>query len=81
VNLHVRRADPETGCAGIRPSRAILVTVRDMAVGEFAAVGTEEYVAGPYRFEKLEGKSHWLIDEAPEQISAFVPEHLCANAA
>jgi len=48
----------------------------DMALGEAAAIGTAEYVTGPYRFEKLEGRSHWLLEEVPSQVSTFVLEHL-----
>jgi len=53
----------------------------DLALGQTAAIRTAEYVTGPYRFERLEGRSHWLLEEVPDQISAFVLQHLRANAA
>jgi len=51
----------------------------DLALGETAATETARYVTGPYRFEKLEGRSHWLLEEVPDQVSALVLEHIRAN--
>ena len=47
----------------------------DMALGRKAAEATERYVTGPYRFEVLEGLSHWIPDEAPDALSALLLEH------
>ncbi len=47
----------------------------DMAVGEAAALTTASYVKGFYRFERLDGKSHWLLDEVPRWISTRLLEH------
>ena len=54
---------------------------QDLALGKTAAMETARYVTGPYRFEKLEGKSHWLLEEVPDQVSALVLEHIRANLA
>jgi pimeloyl-ACP methyl ester carboxylesterase len=51
----------------------------DLALGETAATETARYVTGPYRFEKLEGRSHWLLEEVPDQVSALALEHIRAN--
>jgi pimeloyl-ACP methyl ester carboxylesterase len=51
----------------------------DVALGRTAAEGTGAHVKGPYRFEVLEGVSHWIPDEAPEALSALMLEHLAAN--
>src|SRR3954451_15602591 len=48
----------------------------DAFMGETAARGVERHVAGPYRFEILEGVSHWISEEAPEVLSALVLDHL-----
>lgn len=53
----------------------------DVALGETAALGTADHVTAPYRFEKLEGRSHWLLEEVPEEVSAIVLEHLTVNSA
>ena len=37
---------------------------------------TEEYVDGPYRFEILEGVSHWIPDLAPEELTVLLLDHL-----
>jgi pimeloyl-ACP methyl ester carboxylesterase len=54
-------------------------STQDLALGETAATQTAGYVTGPYRFEKLEGKSHWLLEEAPDKVSALLLEHMRAN--
>ena len=51
----------------------------DLALGRTAAVETGKYVKGPYRFEKLDGISHWLLAEAPDRVSALVLEQLLAH--
>jgi pimeloyl-ACP methyl ester carboxylesterase len=53
----------------------------DRALGETAALATVNHMAAPYRFERLEGKSHWLLEEVPHAVSALVLEHLAANSA
>ncbi len=48
----------------------------DVALGREAAEGTGAYVEGPYRFEVLEGVSHWIPEEAPDALNALLPSHL-----
>jgi pimeloyl-ACP methyl ester carboxylesterase len=48
----------------------------DPALGAEAAEGTAEHVAGPYRFEVLEGVSHWIPEEAPEALNSLLLAHL-----
>jgi pimeloyl-ACP methyl ester carboxylesterase len=50
----------------------------DAFIGEAAARGVAQYVGGPYRFEVLDGVSHWISEEAPERLSALLLEHLAA---
>ncbi|MFT3762302.1 MAG: alpha/beta hydrolase [Pseudoxanthomonas sp.] len=49
---------------------------KDHALGEAAAIGTSRHVAGPYRFVRLSNRSHWLLEEAPDEISKLIVEHL-----
>lgn len=49
---------------------------QDIALGETAALATERHVEAPYRFERLKGISHWMLEEAPDTIAALVLEHL-----
>jgi pimeloyl-ACP methyl ester carboxylesterase len=51
-------------------------STNDPALGREAAEATAEHVAGPYRFEVLDGVSHWIAEEAPEQLNALLLEHL-----
>lgn len=37
---------------------------------------TEEYVEGPYRFEVIEGVSHWIPDLAAEPMSSLLVDHI-----
>jgi pimeloyl-ACP methyl ester carboxylesterase len=48
---------------------------RDRFVSRTAAELCGDYVSGPYRFEVFRGSSHWLPEEAPEQVAALLVEH------
>lgn len=52
----------------------------DVALGREGAEATAAHVAGPYRFEVLEGVSHWVPEEAPERLNRLLLEHLAATA-
>jgi pimeloyl-ACP methyl ester carboxylesterase len=44
-----------------------------------AARLTAKYVTGPYRFEVLHGRNHWLPTEAAEQVGPLLLDHLRAH--
>lgn len=46
----------------------------DTALDRAAAEATGRYVTGPYRFEVLDGVSHWVPEEAPERVTAMLLE-------
>ena len=48
----------------------------DTALCIDGALLTQEYVEGPYRFEVLEGVSHWIPDLAPDAMTALLVDHL-----
>lgn len=76
-----RGADP-SDAAGLGPITAPTLYVwstDDIALGRTAAELTAEQVAGPYRFEVLEGVSHWIPDAAPAELSALLVDHLRAT--
>jgi pimeloyl-ACP methyl ester carboxylesterase len=54
-------------------------STRDPFIGETAARGAARYATGPYRFEVLDGVSHWISEEAPEQLSALLLDHLATG--
>ncbi|HEV7907626.1 MAG TPA: alpha/beta hydrolase [Pseudonocardiaceae bacterium] len=51
-------------------------STEDVAFGSTAALDTEKWVTGPYRFEMLEDVSHWVLEEAPEALSSLLLEQL-----
>jgi pimeloyl-ACP methyl ester carboxylesterase len=51
----------------------------DVALGRRAAEETVNWVTGPYRFEVLEGVSHWVPETAPVQLNRLLLEHLEAH--
>ncbi|HXY91537.1 MAG TPA: alpha/beta hydrolase [Acidimicrobiia bacterium] len=48
----------------------------DVALGREAAEATAAHVTGPYRFEVLEGVSHWIPEAAPDALDALLLSHL-----
>ena len=52
----------------------------DRSIGRTAAELCGRYVDGPYRFEILGGASHWLPEEAPEQVTTLLLQHLARVA-
>jgi pimeloyl-ACP methyl ester carboxylesterase len=50
----------------------------DTAIGPKGAALTSRFVAGPYTYEVLEGVSHWIPEEAPEQLDALLARHFDA---
>jgi pimeloyl-ACP methyl ester carboxylesterase len=51
-------------------------STEDIALGRTAAEATEKWVSGPYRFEVLDGVSHWIPESAPAELSRLLLEHL-----
>ncbi|MDP1795593.1 MAG: alpha/beta fold hydrolase [Acidimicrobiales bacterium] len=48
----------------------------DFALGRKAADLTGDYVTGPYRYEVLDGVSHWIPEEVPTRTSELVLDFL-----
>lgn len=53
---------------------------QDQALGATAALNTQKFCTGPYRFERLSGKSHWLMDECPEEIVGLLHKQLMGDS-
>lgn len=54
-------------------------STEDAALGREAAEDTANHVAAAYRFEVLEGVSHWIADTAHEQFDPLLLDHLRAT--
>jgi pimeloyl-ACP methyl ester carboxylesterase len=48
----------------------------DVALGREAAEGTAAAVSGPFRFEVLDGVSHWIPEVAADALNPLLLEHL-----
>jgi pimeloyl-ACP methyl ester carboxylesterase len=78
--LNWYRAGRPDGAIGVIDVPTLYVwSTGDSAFGPAAAQETERWVAGPYRFEPLQGVSHWIPEEAPETLSRLLLEHLRAH--
>ena len=51
----------------------------DAALGRRAAELTGDHVSGPYRFEVLDGVSHWIPEERPALVARLVADHAAAH--
>jgi len=51
----------------------------DVAIGRRAAEGCAEYVTGDYRFVELAGVSHWIPEQAPEQLAIAVLDRIAST--
>jgi pimeloyl-ACP methyl ester carboxylesterase len=48
----------------------------DVAIGRRAAELTGRWVTGPFDFKVLEGVSHWIPEEAPDELAAYILERV-----
>jgi pimeloyl-ACP methyl ester carboxylesterase len=76
----------------LRPGRTLAVgpikvptlyvwSTNDTALGPVAARATGEQVDAPYRFEILEGASHWIPETRVDELSTLVLAQVRAHAA
>jgi len=56
-------------------------STRDFALAESQMTRSEQYVTASWRYERLEGPSHWIPLEAPEVLSDLILEFIGANGA
>ncbi|GAA2893583.1 alpha/beta hydrolase [Streptomyces violaceus] len=78
--LNWYRAGRPEGAIGVIDVPTLYVwSTEDSAFGPAAAQETEQWVSGPYRFETLQGVSHWIPEEASETLSRLLLEHLQAH--
>jgi len=54
-------------------------STNDIALGREGAEATAQYVDGPYRFEVLEGISHWIPEQAPRELAAVILDRIASS--
>ncbi|MGW7489363.1 alpha/beta fold hydrolase [Streptomyces sp. NPDC054786] len=75
--LNWYRAGRPDGVIGVIDVPTLYVwSTEDSAFGPAAAQETGQWINGPYRFETLQGVSHWVPEEAPETLNRLLLEHL-----
>ena len=52
---------------------------RDVALGRYGADLTAEYVTGPYEYVVLDGVSHWIPDEEPDELADAILDRVGAE--
>ena len=50
----------------------------DVAIGRTAAVACANYVSGDYRFVELPGITHWIPEQAPDQLAAAILDRIAS---
>ncbi|MFN8016570.1 MAG: alpha/beta hydrolase [Acidimicrobiales bacterium] len=68
--------DDADACGEVTVPTLYVWSDADVALGPTAAHGTAAHVVGPYRFEVLEGVSHWIPEEAATELVSLLLEHL-----
>jgi pimeloyl-ACP methyl ester carboxylesterase len=51
----------------------------DVAIGRTAADGCDAHVTGDYRFVELSGITHWIPEQAPEQLAAAILHRIAST--
>jgi pimeloyl-ACP methyl ester carboxylesterase len=73
--LNWYRALSDTDLSGLGPVTVPTTFIwgdQDVAIGALAAERCAEFVTADFRFVPLAGVSHWVPDQAPDQVAAAV---------
>lgn len=73
-----RAADPSlvTGMGPVTMPTMYVWSTEDVALGREAAEATAQFVSGEYRFEVLDGVSHWIPEQAAEALDRLLLDHI-----
>lgn len=74
-----RALEPGVATGKISVPTLYVWSSQDMALGETAALATAAQVSAPYRFERIDGVSHWLMAEVPDRVAKLLLEHIQTN--
>jgi pimeloyl-ACP methyl ester carboxylesterase len=82
LNWYRANLAPERLLASPRPLASIkaptlgIWSSGDLYLTEDRMRRSAEHVEGPWRYERIEGASHWIPSEAPEQLNRLLLEWL-----
>jgi pimeloyl-ACP methyl ester carboxylesterase len=84
LNWYRANVDPATFLTGDPAARSSLPPVTcptmgvwgsdDFAFTEPQMTGSERFVAGPWRYQRLDGVGHWVPVQAPERLNRLLVE-------
>jgi pimeloyl-ACP methyl ester carboxylesterase len=77
ANVHPRTMiEPPLVFPPIQASTLGIWSSGDFALEEAGMTGSKDYVAGPWRYERIEGAGHWMQLDAPDEVSALLVDFL-----
>lgn len=82
LNWYRANIPPESLVAGLLEVPPVVApTMGVWSSGDFALIeeqmtGSEKYVTGPWRYERVEGPGHWMQLEASDQLNALLLDFL-----
>lgn len=68
--------DPRSALGRVDVPTLMVWSDSDVAIGRAAVDATPRYVSAPYRLETLTGISHWIPDEAPNELADLILAHV-----
>ena len=69
-------AGPPPGLPAVRAPTMGIWSTGDMALTEVQMTDSAKNLTGPWRYERLDGPSHWMQLDAPDQVNALLLDFL-----
>jgi pimeloyl-ACP methyl ester carboxylesterase len=82
INIYRANINPETWITPPRDYPKVRVptmgvwSTRDLALTEEQMTASGDYVAAEWRYERIEGASHWIPLDAPEDLNGLLLDWL-----
>jgi pimeloyl-ACP methyl ester carboxylesterase len=77
ANLHpARQLEPRPALPPVAAPTLGIWSTGDAYLNEEPMVRSAEHVAGPWRYERVEGAGHWMQLDAPERVNALLVQFL-----
>ena len=70
--------DPPLELPAVQAPTMGIWSTGDIALTEKQMTGSEAFVSGPWRYEKIEGPGHWMQLEAPDAVNELLLDFLPA---